>query len=488
MTEEKIFAEALKLAFQYLVNKTQLKLYDLNNEDRIKRNSNTLMKIINQYYADLDSKIAYLRTCPIFYEQFSVELCKKLPIFLYLAVKVNPDTLNIYLHDIQKKFGKSLKRNEEVFNRCLRPVFNIIFREYEILGRYKRLEEQIDIIIINLNPSIDVFNQEETFLSIVGVLRSDFIIEKLKIIKKEFKNIKNHKPSKLIRRISIILASLIYNDGISKKLMYRECDNIEGKFYLKGIEKFLPYIFEIDLPLEIFTGPGFDKLTAMYYGKSYNKLSAFLQFPGAARIIDFSKTFLSKNVDVRRWIALNPKAIEFDEFIDLLYPETESDKIVRINAFQTLRNNEPNRFKEIKHKIGSKREIKKFVELETLPKYEKEALIEIMYLLGEKFSFESKPMIYKNYKIENGHIVELFLFSNKLKSIPESIGCFKKLKTLIINDNYLKSLPNSISNLELLEILSLKHNKFQTIPKVVFQLTSLKKLNLGYNELIFLPE
>ncbi|XP_016121133.1 leucine-rich repeat protein SHOC-2-like, partial [Sinocyclocheilus grahami] len=75
-------------------------------------------------------------------------------------------------------------------------------------------------------------------------------------------------------------------------------------------------------------------------------------------------------------------------------------------------------------------------------------------------------------------LTELYLYSNKLQSLPAEVGCLSGLVTLALSENSLTSLPDSLDNLKKLRMLDLRHNKLREIPAVVYRVTSLTTLYL----------
>ncbi|KAF5789553.1 putative leucine-rich repeat domain superfamily [Helianthus annuus] len=82
----------------------------------------------------------------------------------------------------------------------------------------------------------------------------------------------------------------------------------------------------------------------------------------------------------------------------------------------------------------------------------------------------------------------LDVHSNQLRTIPNSIGCLSKLKTLNISGNLLQSLPKTIQNCKALEHLNVNFNQLNKLPdNIGFKLVNLKKLSVNSNKLTFLP-
>lgn len=80
-------------------------------------------------------------------------------------------------------------------------------------------------------------------------------------------------------------------------------------------------------------------------------------------------------------------------------------------------------------------------------------------------------------------LTELYLYSNKLQSLPSELGCLSGLVTLALSENSLTSLPDSLENLKRLRMLDLRHNKLREIPPVVYRLSSLATLYLRFNRI-----
>ena len=106
-------------------------------------------------------------------------------------------------------------------------------------------------------------------------------------------------------------------------------------------------------------------------------------------------------------------------------------------------------------------------------------------------------------------ITSLNLKSNRLRSLPESLGFLISLEKLNLRNNVLSNLPQSLNSISSLKILDLHGNKFSSIdinlnksllelelgwnnlrfiPKSLEALSSLEKLGLGGNKLTELPE
>jgi Leucine-rich repeat (LRR) protein len=85
-------------------------------------------------------------------------------------------------------------------------------------------------------------------------------------------------------------------------------------------------------------------------------------------------------------------------------------------------------------------------------------------------------------------IVELNLYDNYIKILPESIGALDSLEVLILPNNQISMLPDSFQNLISLKKLDLSWNGILDLPKWVDSFTYLEELNLRGNKLSELPK
>jgi hypothetical protein len=70
----------------------------------------------------------------------------------------------------------------------------------------------------------------------------------------------------------------------------------------------------------------------------------------------------------------------------------------------------------------------------------------------------------------------------KLLSLPNDIGYFKNVCTLMLSDNALTELPWSLVYLKELSVLDISYNMFRTFPHVITYLKKLRSLNISGNE------
>ena len=78
--------------------------------------------------------------------------------------------------------------------------------------------------------------------------------------------------------------------------------------------------------------------------------------------------------------------------------------------------------------------------------------------------------------------------SNRLTSLPESIGQLQNLSVFNVEGNRLGSLPESIAQLQKLSMLFLNNNRLASLPESLGQLQNLRELQVANNQLAFLPE
>jgi Leucine-rich repeat (LRR) protein len=84
-------------------------------------------------------------------------------------------------------------------------------------------------------------------------------------------------------------------------------------------------------------------------------------------------------------------------------------------------------------------------------------------------------------------ISTLYLNSNQLSHLPDTISHFVNLAVLNVTSNRLERLPKSLSALRKLEVLQLSSNRLREVPEEIGSLSSLRVLNLAGNCLATLP-
>ncbi|CAH8591462.1 unnamed protein product [Schistosoma rodhaini] len=82
------------------------------------------------------------------------------------------------------------------------------------------------------------------------------------------------------------------------------------------------------------------------------------------------------------------------------------------------------------------------------------------------------------------HLIELFLYDNKLTCLPLQIGLLKNLQRLWLQENSLTFLPDELGDCSKLTHLDIRHNRLEgCIPVVLTKFTLMKQLYLTYNKL-----
>ena len=82
------------------------------------------------------------------------------------------------------------------------------------------------------------------------------------------------------------------------------------------------------------------------------------------------------------------------------------------------------------------------------------------------YSFVSLIMVLMlvcHFLLQLNQLVELYLYGNRLCSLPPEVGCLVSLQTLALSENSITSLPDSIAALTKLHVLDLRHNKLQEV-------------------------
>ena len=68
-----------------------------------------------------------------------------------------------------------------------------------------------------------------------------------------------------------------------------------------------------------------------------------------------------------------------------------------------------------------------------------------------------------NFSLQLTQLTELYLYGNKLLTLPNEIGSLVHLQKFALYENSLSNLPPSMENLRELKVLDLRHNKLQEV-------------------------
>lgn len=86
------------------------------------------------------------------------------------------------------------------------------------------------------------------------------------------------------------------------------------------------------------------------------------------------------------------------------------------------------------------------------------------------------------------NLEELILYDNNLAELPPDFGGLHQLQFLDLSDNLLTSLPVKFETLKNLKVLALGENQFKEFPRVIGSLQNLEMLDLSDNQIETLPE
>ncbi|MHA2006306.1 MAG: leucine-rich repeat domain-containing protein [Promethearchaeota archaeon] len=122
--------------------------------------------------------------------------------------------------------------------------------------------------------------------------------------------------------------------------------------------------------------------------------------------------------------------------------------------------------------------------LESVPEWVKKlSSLKVLELGGNKSLSNFKEWIHFLPSI-----VELNLYNEDIRELPESIGELDSLEVLILPNNKLTKLPDSFKKLTSLKKIDLSWNDITNVPVWISSLSSLEELNLRGNQLESLPD
>jgi internalin A len=79
------------------------------------------------------------------------------------------------------------------------------------------------------------------------------------------------------------------------------------------------------------------------------------------------------------------------------------------------------------------------------------------------------------------NLTGLYVWENRLGSLPECLSKMTGLLYLRVNRNYLKTFPQGMKNLSLLEEIDISHNYFESLPESIYGYSNLKILAVVNN-------
>ena len=107
---------------------------------------------------------------------------------------------------------------------------------------------------------------------------------------------------------------------------------------------------------------------------------------------------------------------------------------------------------------------------------------------GRRWSTEDADEALRNLTAdERDAVCKLYLYSNNMTRVPESVTMLRNLEVLWVGFNEIAELPLFITQLTALKDLDCSSNRLSSIPPELSRLVNLEKLWLGYNSLSSLP-
>ena len=109
--------------------------------------------------------------------------------------------------------------------------------------------------------------------------------------------------------------------------------------------------------------------------------------------------------------------------------------------------------------------------------------LETIYIGNCDISHTQEKKLFSSFLTQN--IEEIYLSGNSLKSLPDNLNKYSKLKKLRASRNQITLFPKTLP--ESLTVLDLSYNKIQTLPEKVSNFPNLVDFNISYNELKKIP-
>ena len=88
---------------------------------------------------------------------------------------------------------------------------------------------------------------------------------------------------------------------------------------------------------------------------------------------------------------------------------------------------------------------------------------------------------------ERDAVRELYLYSNMMASVPQSITMLRNLEELWLDRNNISELPSFLTQLTALKFLSCLSNRLVSVPRQASRLVNLEQLYLRNNQLSSVP-